>query len=235
MNPHRTAQANEAALRKVLTQRTLVALSKQNVAFVLEHQNDTWQGLSQYISPDVRPRWAAPPARTEVIGGDFIELRFGSWGKALASIGIRGGGRLSTPSVENTKLFRDEYERQRTADKRAKREKKAANKRTPAAGQGRKTRSQTSASARRRREGSEMAKRKIPLKAKGRRFRADLWLDEKITGRTLDVLRRQGVRFPENVNPRKTAAFKEEYQRQLAQFGKRARREKICKPGIPIE
>ena len=45
MNPHRTAQANEAALRKVLTQRTLVALSKQNVAFVLEHQNDTWQEL----------------------------------------------------------------------------------------------------------------------------------------------------------------------------------------------
>ena len=49
-----------------------------------------------------------------------------------------------------------------------------------------------------------MAKRKIPLQGKGRRFRADLWLDEKITGRTLDALRRQGVRFPETVNPRKT-------------------------------
>lgn len=68
------------------------------------------------------------PARTEVIGGDFIELRFGGWGKALASIGIHGGGRLPTPSLENTKLFRDEYERQRAADKHAKREKKAANK-----------------------------------------------------------------------------------------------------------
>ncbi len=55
-------------------------------------------------------------------------------------------------------------------------------------------------------------------RGKGRQFRADLWLDEKITGRTLDVLRRQGVRFPEGVNPRKTAAFKEEYQRQLAKF-----------------
>lgn len=50
MNPHRTAQANEAALRKVLTHRTLVSLSKQNVAFVLEHQNDTWQELSQYLA-----------------------------------------------------------------------------------------------------------------------------------------------------------------------------------------
>ena len=63
-----------------------------------------------------------------MIGGDFIELRFGSWAKALGSIGVENGGRLSTPSVENTKLFRDEYERQRAADKHAKREKKAANK-----------------------------------------------------------------------------------------------------------
>ena len=127
MNPHRTAQANEAALRKVLTQRTLVTLSKQNVEFVLAHQNDTWQELSQYLAR-CQATLGHAPARTEVIGGDFIELRFGSWGKALASIGIRGGGRLSTPSLENTRLFRDEYERQRTADKRAKREKKAANK-----------------------------------------------------------------------------------------------------------
>ena len=34
MNPRRTLQENESALRKVLTQRTLEALSKQNVAFV---------------------------------------------------------------------------------------------------------------------------------------------------------------------------------------------------------
>ena len=56
-----------------------------------------------------------------------------------------------------------------------------------------------------------MSKRKIPLQGKGRQFRADLWMDEKITGRTLHVLRRQGVRFPENANPRKTAEFKAEY------------------------
>ena len=127
MNPHRTAKANEAALRKVLTQRTLVALSKQNVEFVLAHQNDTWQELSQYLAR-CQAALGHAPARTEVIGGDFIELRFGGWGKALASIGIHGGGRLPTPSLENTKLFRDEYERQRAADKQAKLEKKKANK-----------------------------------------------------------------------------------------------------------
>ena len=132
MNPHRTAQANEAALRKVLTQRTLVALSKQNVAFVLEHQNDTWQELSQYLAR-CQAALGHAPARTEVIGGDFIELRFGSWGKALASIGIHGGGR-------------DEYERQRAADKHAKREKKAANKELLRQAKAAKRAAQTSAS-----------------------------------------------------------------------------------------
>lgn len=79
-----------------------------------------------------------------------------------------------------------------------------------------------------------MAKRNIPLQGKGRRFRADLWMDEKITGRTLHVLRQQGVRFPENANPRKTAAFKEEYQRQLAQFRKERAAKKAAKAS-PIE
>lgn len=51
MNPRRTLQENESALRKVLTQRTLEALSKQNVAFVLEHQNDTLEQLSAYYPP----------------------------------------------------------------------------------------------------------------------------------------------------------------------------------------
>ena len=145
MNPHRTAQANEAALRKVLTQRTLVSLSKQNVAFVLEHQNDTWQELSQYLAR-CQAALGRAPARTEVIGGDFIELRFGSWGKALASIGIHGGNRLPTPSLENTKLFREEYDRQRAADKHAKREKKAVNKELLRQAKAAKKAAQTSAS-----------------------------------------------------------------------------------------
>ena len=145
MNPHRTAQANEAALRKVLTQRTLVALSKQNVEFVLAHQNDTWQELSQYLAR-CQAALGRAPARTEVIGGDFIELRFGGWGKALASIGIHGGGRLPTPSLENTKLFRDEYERQRAADKQAKLEKKKANKEILRQAKAAKRAAQTSAS-----------------------------------------------------------------------------------------
>lgn len=49
-----------------------------------------------------------------------------------------------------------------------------------------------------------MKKRQIPLQGKGRRFRADLWLDEKITGRTLNALQMRGIKFPDGWNPRKT-------------------------------
>lgn len=74
-----------------------------------------------------------------------------------------------------------------------------------------------------------MKKRKIPLQGKGRQFRADLWLDEKITGRTLNALQQRGIRFPENINPRKTPEFKAEYQRQIAQFRNERAAEKEAK------
>ena len=128
MNPHRTAQANEAALRKVLTQRTLVALSKQNVAFVLEHQNDTWQELSQYLAR-CQAALGRAPARTEVIGGDLIELRFRGWANALCASGVPAeqAVRRVHPALTKTDLFQKEFEAQRQLDKRTKAERKKAN------------------------------------------------------------------------------------------------------------
>ena len=49
MNPHRTCQENMDALKKVLTQRTLLALSRRNVEFVLAHQADSKQQLADYL------------------------------------------------------------------------------------------------------------------------------------------------------------------------------------------
>ena len=74
-----------------------------------------------------------------------------------------------------------------------------------------------------------MKKRKIPIQGKGRRFRADLWLDEKITGRTLNALQMRGIKFPDGWNPRKTPEFKQEYQRQLTQFRQEQAAEKEAK------
>ena len=117
MNPRRTLQENESALRKVLTQRTLEALSKQNVAFVLEHQNDTLEQLSAYLSACM-DTLGHVPAWTEVLGGDLIDLRFGGWAQALHSIGQTGyDDAQEPPRVQDTQLFRDEYDRQRVRDK----------------------------------------------------------------------------------------------------------------------
>lgn len=74
-----------------------------------------------------------------------------------------------------------------------------------------------------------MKKRQIPLQGKGRRFRADLWLDEKITGRTLNALQMRGIKFPDGWNPRKTPEFKQEYQRQLTQFRQQQAAKKVAK------
>lgn len=51
---------------------------------------------------------------------------------------------------------------------------------------------------------------KKQFQGKGRRFRGDVWLDEKITGRTIHALQTRGVKFPANVNPRGTREFKDE-------------------------
>ena len=59
---------------------------------------------------------------------------------------------------------------------------------------------------------------KKQFQGKGRRFRGDVWLDEKITGRTIHALQMRGVKFPANVNPRGTREFKDEFKRQLSKF-----------------
>ena len=87
MNPHRTCQENMDALKKVLTQRTLLALSRRNVEFVLAHQADSKQQLADYLR-QCRAELGHIPGRTEVIGGDLIELRFRGWATALCASGL---------------------------------------------------------------------------------------------------------------------------------------------------
>ena len=63
-------------------------------------------------------------------------------------------------------------------------------------------------------------KGKKQFQGKGQRFRGDVWLDQKVSARTLHALQSSGVKFPEGVNPRKTKAFKEEYKKQTNLFRK---------------
>ena len=128
MNPNRTYEENMAALKKVLTQRTYTALSHRNIEFVLKYQNASLQELAAYL----RRRQAELrhiPGRTEIIGGDFIELRFRGWVNALEAIGVSRelAAKRSTPALEKTALFQAEFNTQRELDKAAKAEAKKQN------------------------------------------------------------------------------------------------------------
>ena len=63
-------------------------------------------------------------------------------------------------------------------------------------------------------------KGKKQFQGKGQRFRGDVWLDQKVSARTLHALQSSGVKFPEGINPRKTEEFKEEYKKQVNLFRK---------------
>ena len=83
-------------------------INKKNTQFILDHQHDSLEALSLYLR-DCMEDIGHPPARVEVIGGDFLEYRFGSWQKALRSI---YDGKVSTflknpPVFSERKIVRD--------------------------------------------------------------------------------------------------------------------------------
>ena len=61
-------------------------------------------------------------------------------------------------------------------------------------------------------------KGKKQFQGAGRRFRGDVWLDEKVSGRTMHALQERGVKFPPGTNVRGTREFKDEFKRQLSKF-----------------
>lgn len=61
-------------------------------------------------------------------------------------------------------------------------------------------------------------KSKKQFQGKNRRFRGDVWLDEKVSGRAMHALQERGVKFPPGTNVRGTREFKDEYKRQLSKF-----------------
>ena len=95
----------DAALR--LAERVI---AYKNVRFIIEHQNDSLEQLSAYLKACMEDI-GHPPARVEVIGGDFLEYRFESWSKALRSFysGSVSANLKNPPPFANRKIVRDLY------------------------------------------------------------------------------------------------------------------------------
>ena len=83
-------------------------IAYKNVQFIIDHQHDTPEQLSAYLKTCM-DELGHVPAKVEVIGGDFLEYRFGSWQKALRSIydGKASEFLKNPPAFANRKIVRD--------------------------------------------------------------------------------------------------------------------------------
>ena len=103
--PNRTDEPSKQTLELA---RRIIA--RKNTQFILDHQNDTLEQLSAYLKACMDDI-GHPPARVEVIGGAFLEYRFGSWTKALRSFysGSVSANLKNPPPFANRKIVRDLY------------------------------------------------------------------------------------------------------------------------------
>ena len=119
--PQKTEEQRQLEARaQQILHRVKHIIIRKNTQFILEHQNDSLEQLSAYLKACMDDI-GHPPARVEVIGGDFLEYRFESWSKALRSFysGSVSANLKNPPSFANRKIVRDLYaaldsQRQRT-------------------------------------------------------------------------------------------------------------------------
>ena len=93
-----------------LLSRVKQIIARKNTEFILDHQNDSLDQLRAYLKACMDDI-GHPPARVEIIGGDFLEYRFESWPKALRSFysGSVSANLKNPPSFANRKIVRDLY------------------------------------------------------------------------------------------------------------------------------
>ena len=105
---------DEEQQRKERQAKLLSAIERKiaykNIDFIIQHQNDTKDELAAYLKACMEDI-GHPPARVEVIGGDFLEYRFESWSKALRSFysGSVSANLKNPPPFANRKIVRDLY------------------------------------------------------------------------------------------------------------------------------
>lgn len=107
----------EATIKRMVTQ----ALEKQEQEFLEAHSTDTDEQLLTYLRQSAVQLGHAPWPR-EIVGGSYIEQRFGTWKNALLR------AKLPRPSIPNDLSgfvrIQEERARQEVAYRRKKAEKK---------------------------------------------------------------------------------------------------------------
>lgn len=124
---------NQALHDKRMNESVRVAISRKNIEFILAHQHDSREELARYLR-QCKKELGHIPAQSEVIGGDLLALRFGSWVEALNYSGYMNckGTAVSALPLERTAIFQEEYNRlsaQHIKDKEARKKQAKANRR----------------------------------------------------------------------------------------------------------
>lgn len=108
MNQNCTEQ--QSRQDQIIYSRIERVIAYKNVQFIIKHQSDTLEQLSAYLQSCMEDI-GHPPAMVEVIGGEYIQYRFGSWQKAIRTF---YGGKITNiknpPHFKERKIVRDLYE-----------------------------------------------------------------------------------------------------------------------------
>lgn len=126
-------QDNRALHERRMKERTRIVVTQKNIEYILAHQHDSREELARYLR-QCKKELGHVPAQSEVIGGDLLALRFGSWVEALNYSGYMNckGTAVSALPLERTAIFQEEYERQskqHVKDKEARKKKAKADRR----------------------------------------------------------------------------------------------------------
>ena len=118
-------QDNRALHERRMKERARIVVTQKNIEYILAHQHDSREELARYLR-QCKKELGHVPAQSEVIGGDLLALRFGSWATALNYSGYVDykGPALSALPLERTAIFQAEYEHQSELHKKAKQERK---------------------------------------------------------------------------------------------------------------
>lgn len=87
-------------------------LSHKHIQFALEHQNDTLEQLTNYLR-DCMVDIGHLPRKCEVVGSEYIAMRFDGWENALNTIYSGNKNDAFTPlKVSKRKIVQDLYKEQ---------------------------------------------------------------------------------------------------------------------------
>lgn len=104
----------EAVIRRMVQE----SIAAKNQAFAEEHEADSDEQLFAYLRA-CAARLGHSPHPKEIIGGQMIEARFGSWQTALRQAGLRQPWTANKPSKFTLMIEEDQFQRQLYREKKA--------------------------------------------------------------------------------------------------------------------